>query len=133
MEDAQPSASLAAPGEPREAGGAKARAAGEPREAGGARADAPGEPREAAGADAGPTARRSSSGPRRNVELKARDPDPEATLARALRAGATDHGVIRQRDTYFAVPQGRLKLREEEPGGARLISYRRPRAPPRAA
>jgi len=74
------------------------------------------------------TARRSSSGPRRNVELKARDPDPEATLARALRAGATDHGVIRQRDTYFAVPQGRLKLREEEPGGARLISYRRPDA-----
>ena len=142
MEDAQPSASLAAPGEPREAdgaragaagepreaGGAEAGAAGEPREAGGARSDAPGEPREAAGADAGPTARRSSSGPRRNVELKARDPDPEATLARALRAGATDHGVIRQRDTYFAVPQGRLKLREEEPGGARLISYRRPDA-----
>jgi len=128
VEDAQPSASLAAPGEPREADGAEAGGAGEPREAGGARADAPGEPREAAGADAGPTARRSSSGPRRNVELKARDPDPEATLARALRAGATDHGVIRQRDTYFAVPQGRLKLREEEPGGARLISYRRPDA-----
>ena len=65
---------------------------------------------------------------RRNVELKAIDPDPETTLARALAAGAADHGVLRQRDTYFAVPQGRLKLREEEPGGATLIAYRRPDA-----
>ena len=65
---------------------------------------------------------------RRNVELKAIDPDPETTLARALAAGAADHGVLRQRDTYFAVLQGRLKLREEEPGGATLIAYRRPDA-----
>jgi homotetrameric cytidine deaminase len=63
---------------------------------------------------------------RRNLELKAVDPDPEGTLSRALAAGARDHGVLRQRDTYFAVARGRLKLREEEPGGATLISYRRP-------
>jgi homotetrameric cytidine deaminase len=65
---------------------------------------------------------------RRNVELKARDPDPAATLARALAAGAEDRGVLQQRDTYFAVAHGRLKLREEEPGGATLIAYDRPDA-----
>ena len=66
------------------------------------------------------------SGPRRNVELKAVDPDPARTLERALAAGASDEGVIVQRDTYFRVASGRLKLREEEPGEAHLISYARP-------
>jgi homotetrameric cytidine deaminase len=66
------------------------------------------------------------SGPRRNVELKAIDPDPARTLALALALGASDEGVIVQRDTYFRVASGRLKLREEEPGGAHLIAYSRP-------
>ena len=66
--------------------------------------------------------------PSRNVELKAHDPDPARTLERALAAGAEDRGLLRQRDTYFAVPHGRLKLREEEPGGATLIAYERPDA-----
>jgi homotetrameric cytidine deaminase len=66
--------------------------------------------------------------PARNVELKAHDPDPARTLERALAAGARDQGLLRQRDTYFAVPHGRLKLREEEPGGATLIAYERPGA-----
>jgi homotetrameric cytidine deaminase len=66
--------------------------------------------------------------PRRNVELKAIDPDPEGTRTRALAAGAEDRGVLNQRDTYFAVPRGRLKLREEEPGGGTLIAYERPDA-----
>jgi homotetrameric cytidine deaminase len=64
--------------------------------------------------------------PRRNVELKARDADPAATLARALALGASDEGVLTQRDTYFARARGRLKLREQEGGseaGARLIAY----------
>jgi homotetrameric cytidine deaminase len=64
--------------------------------------------------------------PRRNVEVKARDADPAGTLARALALGASDEGVLRQRDTYFAVARGRLKLREQEPGGAQLIAYERP-------
>src|SRR5215207_1493251 len=64
----------------------------------------------------------------RNVELKAHDPDPAQTLERALAAGAEDRGLLRQRDTYFAVSHGRLKLREEEPGGATLIAYDRPDA-----
>jgi homotetrameric cytidine deaminase len=66
--------------------------------------------------------------PSRNVELKAHDPDPARTLERALAAGADDRGVLRQRDTYFAVAHGRLKLREEDPGGATLIAYERPDA-----
>jgi homotetrameric cytidine deaminase len=61
----------------------------------------------------------------RNVELKARDAEPAATLAAALALGATDHGVLRQRDTYFAARSGRLKLREQEPGGAQLVAYER--------
>jgi adenylate cyclase class IV len=63
---------------------------------------------------------------RRNVELKARDADPAGTLARALAAGAVDRGILVQRDTYFRVAVGRLKLREESPGGATLIAYARP-------
>ena len=63
--------------------------------------------------------------PRRNVEIKARDADPAGTLARALSLGATDEGVLEQRDTYFARARGRLKLREE-PEGATLIAYARP-------
>jgi homotetrameric cytidine deaminase len=67
--------------------------------------------------------------PRRNVELKARDADPAATLERALALGATDEGVLAQRDTYFKRARGRLKLREQDGGreaGARLIAYVRP-------
>jgi len=63
--------------------------------------------------------------PRRNIELKAFDPDPERSLAVVLGLGARDRGVIRQRDTYFRVNSGRLKLREEEPGGATLVQYDR--------
>lgn len=62
--------------------------------------------------------------PRRNVELKARDGDPEATLAAALGHGAADQGILRQKDTYFAAREGRLKLREED-DGATLIAYAR--------
>jgi homotetrameric cytidine deaminase len=68
------------------------------------------------------------SAPRRNIELKAIDPDPERSLAVCRELGAEDHGVLRQRDTYFRTRAGRLKLREEEPGGATLIQYDRPDA-----
>ncbi len=64
--------------------------------------------------------------PRRNVEIKARDPDPATTLERALALGASDEGVLVQRDTYFGGARGRLKLREQKPGGAHLIAYVRP-------
>ena len=64
----------------------------------------------------------------RNIELKARDPDPAGTLDRALAFGARDAGEIRQRDTYFAGAHGRLKLREQEPGDDELIQYHREEA-----
>jgi homotetrameric cytidine deaminase len=67
--------------------------------------------------------------PRRNVELKARDAHPERSLERARALGAEDRGELRQRDTYFAAPNGRLKLREQEPGGAELIAYERADTP----
>jgi cytidine deaminase len=63
-----------------------------------------------------------------NVEIKARDPDPDATAARCEALGATDHGVLHQRDIYFAGRHGRVKLREQGGSGAELIAYRRPDA-----
>ena len=62
---------------------------------------------------------------RRNVELKATDPDPARTLAACRALGAADHGVIVQRDTHFDVPRGGLKLREETPGGPHLVQFER--------
>src|SRR5919202_1604097 len=63
--------------------------------------------------------------PRRNVELKARDPDPGRSIERCVALGAEDRGELRQRDTYSAARRGRLKLREQEPGSAELIAYER--------
>lgn len=61
---------------------------------------------------------------RENLELKARDPDPPGTLRQALGLGASDRGLLCQRDTYFHVPHGRLKLRERG-AAAELIAYER--------
>jgi homotetrameric cytidine deaminase len=61
-----------------------------------------------------------------NVELKARDRDPEATLARCLALGAVDQGILEQRDTYFTARHGRLKLRQHRDGASELIAYARP-------
>lgn len=65
----------------------------------------------------------------RNVEVKIRIDDPEATHTRALALGAVDERLVQQTDTYFTTPRERwvrLKLREQYPGGAQLIVYRRP-------
>jgi adenylate cyclase class 2 len=64
----------------------------------------------------------------RNLECKARDPDPERSLRIALALGARDEGLLWQRDTYFVAPAGRLKLREQradDVATAQLIHYRR--------
>jgi adenylate cyclase class 2 len=60
---------------------------------------------------------------RSNVELKARDPEPARSLRRCRELGAIDAGTLHQRDTYFTVPHGRLKLREQEPGPSVLLQY----------
>jgi adenylate cyclase class IV len=67
--------------------------------------------------------------PRRNIELKARDPDPCASLEVCRALGAADHGEIRQCDTYFNVTSGGLKLREESPGRPHLIQFVRANEP----
>ncbi len=66
---------------------------------------------------------------RRNVELKATDPDPEWSVAVCRVLGADDCGVITQRDTYFHVEHGGLKLREEKPGRPHLIHFNRADGP----
>jgi len=63
--------------------------------------------------------------PRRNVELKAIDPDPGRSLAACRALEAEDRGNLWQRDSYFKVVHGGLKLRRENPGGAHLIQFER--------
>jgi CYTH domain len=60
----------------------------------------------------------------RNIELKARDPNPAHSLEVSLALGATDEGWLQQLDTYFRVADGRLKLREQDES-AELIFYER--------
>jgi adenylate cyclase class IV len=67
--------------------------------------------------------------PRRNIELKAIDPDPSASLEVCRSLGAEDRGTIAQRDTYFEVARGGLKLREEQPGRPHLIQFERASEP----
>ncbi len=63
--------------------------------------------------------------PRRNIEFKARDPEPKRSLAVCSSVDAVDYGVLHQTDTYFSVATGRLKLREEARSSS-LIYYERP-------
>jgi cytidine deaminase len=64
-----------------------------------------------------------------NVELKARRADLDTTAARCRALGASDEGVLSQRDTYYAARSGRLKLREDPSRRSELIAYRRPDDP----
>ena len=64
----------------------------------------------------------------RNVEIKARLPDIEATRRLVERIAAGPGQVVEQQDTFYRVPEGRLKLRERSDAGAELIYYRRPDA-----
>jgi predicted adenylyl cyclase CyaB len=68
-----------------------------------------------------------AGGPRRNLELKTRCGDHAAAEAALRDLGATREWSLRQVDTYFTVPRGRLKLREQEGRDvAELIAYDRP-------
>lgn len=57
--------------------------------------------------------------------MKARDFDPARSVRICRDLGAEDKGALVQRDTYFEVPRGRLKLREEPDAVAHLIAYER--------
>lgn len=60
-----------------------------------------------------------------NIEIKTSLPDPAATEARAHAAGAVFEWSRRQRDVFFRVPEGYLKLRTAQSGPAELIAYAR--------
>jgi adenylate cyclase class IV len=64
-----------------------------------------------------------------NLELKARHADLRAAAAALERLGARGPAVEDQTDTYFRVPNGRLKLREIAGQPAVLIRYDRPDHP----
>ena len=62
----------------------------------------------------------------RNVEVKARVMDFEALRRHVESMSDAPVEVLDQRDTFFVVPRGRLKLRVLAPNASELIFYERP-------
>lgn len=61
----------------------------------------------------------------KNLEFKARIKEP-AELEKVLRSGKAEFiGVIEQKDTYFKISGGRLKIREASDRNPELIYYNR--------
>jgi len=65
----------------------------------------------------------------RNVEIKARVDDLETLRCRLATLPISGEEHLDQIDTFFRVPQGRLKLREFADRSAELIYYERPDDP----
>lgn len=61
-----------------------------------------------------------------NVEIKARVRDPQALRARVEQISDGPAQLLEQEDTFFHVPEGRLKLRVLAADRGELIYYRRP-------
>ncbi len=61
----------------------------------------------------------------RNIEIKARVADPARMLDAILKVADRGPTVFAQDDTFFACPNGRLKLRTFAEGEGQLIFYRR--------
>lgn len=59
----------------------------------------------------------------RNIEVKARVTDIKATQKRIESLAGKSSKILTQEDTFFRVPNGRLKLRIENRGGGQLIHY----------
>lgn len=67
----------------------------------------------------------------KNLEIKVHCDNATFAAVRERAVALGEPSLLKQRDTYFAVPNGRLKLREIENGGERraeLIGYSRPDA-----
>ncbi len=62
----------------------------------------------------------------RNIEIKARIDSVDVLLPRARALANGEPALIEQDDTFFGVPQGRLKLRRFADGSAELNHYHRP-------
>ena len=65
----------------------------------------------------------------RNIEIKARISSVESVLPRARALADGEPVMIEQDDSFFVVPQGRLKLRQFADGSAELIHYHRADSP----
>ena len=65
----------------------------------------------------------------RNIEIKARITSVESLLPRARALADGEPVTIEQDDSFFVVPQGRLKLRQFADGSAELIHYHRADSP----
>jgi adenylate cyclase class IV len=61
-----------------------------------------------------------------NIEFKARLRNPAAVHQVLARHGISLAATLDQTDTYFQIPNGRLKLREIDGETAQLIFYQRP-------
>ena len=61
-----------------------------------------------------------------NIEIKARARNFAELTRRAAALSDTPPQLIPQEDTFFHVPQGRLKLRQLAPDHAQLVYYERP-------
>ena len=61
-----------------------------------------------------------------NIEIKARVRDFANIRSRAEKISDTPVDIIPQEDTFFNIPQGRLKLRVLAPDRGQLIYYTRP-------
>jgi adenylate cyclase class IV len=65
----------------------------------------------------------------RNIEIKARVAALEPVRATALSLATGPAEILHQTDTFFMVPEGRLKVREFTDGTGELIAYHRPNVP----
>ena len=62
----------------------------------------------------------------RNIEVKASAHSLDAVRIRVAAFTTVPSEILHQTDTFFAVPHGRLKVREFSDGTGELISYERP-------
>jgi predicted adenylyl cyclase CyaB len=61
----------------------------------------------------------------RNIEIKATVPDLAPVRSKAVLLGAAPAETVHQRDVFFVVARGRLKVREFSDGSGELIAYER--------
>jgi adenylate cyclase, class 2 len=62
----------------------------------------------------------------KNIEIKAKCVDLDALRKRIKNAGGRYVATMKQVDTYFNVPKGRMKLREIDDKESMLVYYERP-------
>ncbi|XP_076749910.1 uncharacterized protein LOC143422846 [Xylocopa sonorina] len=61
----------------------------------------------------------------RNIEIKARIDSPEQKISKIKQLTNDECKIIKQHDTFFKVPEGRLKLRKFQNGSGELLYYMR--------